>query len=273
MSSLLQVFTRQGAFFLFAGLEVVCFYLIITYNEPQQTIAESSWSLYSGRFKERANAAQDYFDLEAKNEDLRNENAELLSRMPNAFYIEQIDSVLVESDSLRQRYTYIGAQVINKSPLSGNITYVLDRGYIHGVEPHQGVVNSDGVVGIVTKVSQRHCRVMALTHRDVQLSVGLRNKPFFGSLNWRGGDVREAVLSAIPEYADVKIGDTVETTGYSNIFPTGVAIGLVKEKEAQPGDNTLDLKVTLFNDFFGVDNAYIVRDLLKSDLDQLDTEE
>lgn len=273
MSSILQVFTRQGAFFLFAALEVVCLYLIITYNEPQQTIAESSWSLYSGQFKERADVTRRYFSLESLNEQLREENAELLRRLPNAFYTEHIDSVLVEEDSLRQRYTYIGAKVVNKSPLSGNITYVLDRGYIHGVEPHQGVINSDGVVGVVTKVSQRHCRVMALTHRDVRLSAGLRNKPFFGSLHWDGGDIREAVLSSIPEYADVKIGDTVETTGYSNIFPTGVALGVVKDTEAQSGDNTLDLQVSLFNDFFRVENAYIVRDLLKSDLDQLDTEE
>ena len=273
MSSLLQVFTRQGAFFLFAALEVVCLYLVITYNEPQQTIAESSWSLYTGRFKERADVTRRYFALESLNEQLREENAELLSRLPNAFYTELIDSASVIEDSLRQRYTYIGAKVINKSPLSGNITYVLDRGHIHGVEPHQGVINSNGVVGVVTRVSQRHCRVMALTHRDVRLSAGLRGKPFFGSLHWDGGDIRKAVLSAIPEYADVNIGDTVETTGYSNIFPTGIAVGVVKEMEAQSGDNTLDLEVSLFNDFFGVENAYIVRDLMKSDLDQLDSEE
>lgn len=114
MSSLLQVFTRQGAFFLFAALEVVCFYLIITYNEPQQTIAESSWSLYSGRFKERADITRRYFSLESLNEQLREENAELLSRLPNAFYTERIDTVQVEDDSLRQRYTYIGAKVIDQ---------------------------------------------------------------------------------------------------------------------------------------------------------------
>lgn len=273
MSSLLQLFTRQGAFFLFAALEVVCFYLVITYNEPQQTIAESSTSFYSGKFKERADVVRRYFSLGSINEQLREENAALLSRLPNAYYTESLDTAAVQDDSLRQRYSYIGAKIINKSPLSGNITYVLNRGHIHGVEPHQGVINTAGVVGIVTKVAQRHCRVMALTHTDVRLSAGIRNKPYFGSLYWAGGDVREAVLSSIPEYAEVKLGDTIETTGYSNVFPTGVAIGVVKASEAKPGDNTLDLQITLFNDFFGIENAYIVRDLLKSDLDQLDTEE
>ena len=273
MSSLLQLFTRQGAFFLFAALEVVCLYLVITYNEPQEKIFESSWSLYSGLFKEQADASRRYFSLESLNEQLREENAELLSRLPNASYTEALDTATVQDDSLRQRYSFIGTKVINKSPLSGNITYVLDRGHIHGVEPHQGVINNKGVVGIVTRVSQRHCRVMSVTHRNVSLSAGLRNEPYFGSLRWKGGDIRKATLSSIPEYAEVEIGDTVQTTGYSNIFPTGVLVGTVQQIEAKSGDNTLDLEVALFNDFFNVEHAYIVRDLMKEDLDQLDAEE
>ena len=273
MSSFLQVFSRQGALILFAALEIICFYLIITYNEPQAKIAESSWSLYSGKFKARTDAARRYLSLEELNAQLREENAELLSQLPNAYYTETLDTASVQDDSLRQRYSYIGAKIINKSPLSGNITYVLDRGHIHGVEPHQGVISSKGVVGIVSKVAQRHCKVMSLMHSKVQLSAGLRGSSYFGSLSWSGGDTREAILYSIPEYAQVAPGDTVETTGYSNIFPTGIALGVVKEVERQKGDNTWDCKVELFLDFFTVENGYIIRDLLKGDLDQLDTTE
>ena len=80
-------------------------------------------------------------------------------------------------------------------------------------------------------------------------------------------------MYSIPEYAQVAPGDTVETTGYSNIFPTGVALGVITDVERQKGDNTLDCQVNLFLDFFTVENGYIVRDLLKEDLDQLDTTE
>ena len=273
MSSFLQVFTRQGAFVLFVVLEIICFYLIITYNESQGEIASSSWSLYSGKFKNHTDAAWRYTSLRSINAQLREENAELLSRLPNAYYTETLDTASVQDDSLRQRYSYIGARIINKSPLTGNITYVLDRGHIHGVEPHQGVISSKGVVGIVSKVAQRHCRVMSLMHSNVQISAGLKGSAFFGSLYWTGGDTREAILSSIPEYATVAPGDTVETTGYSNIFPTGVAIGVIKDVERQNGDNTLNCQVDLFLDFFTVESGYIVQDLLKEDLDQLDTNE
>ena len=110
-------------------------------------------------------------------------------------------------------------------------------------------------------------------HSKVQISAGLRGSSFFGSLYWTGGDTRQALLSAIPEYATVEPGDTVETTGYSNIFPTGVAIGTIKKVDRQKGDNTLNCEVDLFLDFFTVENGYVVRDLLKDDLDQLDINE
>lgn len=273
MSSLLQLFTRQGAFFLFAALEVVCLYLIITYNTPQQEVAASTWKMYSGEFMNRASKTQDYFHLQQLNDQLREENANLLSKLPNAFYTEALSNDTIQDDSLRQRYNYIAGEIINKSAPSANITYVVNRGHIHGVEPHLGVINGEGVVGIVTQVAQRHCRVMSITHHSVRISAGLRNKNFFGTLRWNGGDTRKAMLYAIPEYADVVIGDTIETTGYSNIFPTGVPIGSVLNKEINEGDNTLELEIKLFNNLYGVKDAYIVRDLMKDDLNQLDNQE
>lgn len=273
MSSLLQLFTRQGAFFLFAALEVVCLYLIITYNSPQQEVAASTWKLYSGEVMERVSRTQDYFLLEQLNDQLREENADLLSRLPNAYYTEALATDSIQDDSLRQRYNYIAGEIINKSPLSANITYVLNRGYIHGVEPHLGVINSRGVVGIITQVAQRHARVMSINHRSMRISAGLRGKDFFGSLRWNGGDTRYAMLYAIPEYAKVEIGDTVETTGFSNIFPTGVPIGSVTHIEPNDGDNSWELQIELFNDLFQVKDAYIVRDLMKDDLNELDNQE
>ncbi|MEL7222198.1 MAG: rod shape-determining protein MreC, partial [Bacteroidota bacterium] len=174
MSSLLQLFSRRGVFLVFALLEVCCLFLIIRHNSHQKEIAENSWFLYSGKAMEKAEGARNFLRLREQNEQLRAENAELLSRLPNAFYIESVAIDSFRNDSLRQRYTYTSAEVINKTPLSGNISYVLNRGSIHGVEPHLGVVSDGGVVGIVVAVSPRHCRVMSLMHRDMRLSAGLR---------------------------------------------------------------------------------------------------
>jgi rod shape-determining protein MreC len=269
MNRLLQLLTRSGALFLFAALEIVCFYLIINFNSAQQEIAMETWSLYSTRFTERSANIRSYINLRQEIQQVQAENARLRGLLPNANYTERVVIDSIRQDSLRQRFTFITAEIVNKSPLGANITYVIDRGRIHGVEKHQGVISDRGVVGIVINVSERHARVMSLLHRDFRLSAGLHDKPYFGTLRWEGGDARFATLFAIPEYANPAIGDTVETTGYSNKFPTGVPVGTIADIQPQVGSNTLLIQVRLLGDFYNLRRAYVVRDLLKEDLEQL----
>lgn len=270
MSTIFQLFARRGAFFIAAALELFCAYLIIQYNSPQQTVYESTRSMYSSWWMGGADYLQSFAFAHSEKEQLMDENAKLLSQLPNAYYKEEAETQNIVDDSLRQRYTYVAADIINKTPLSANINFVINRGTIHGIEPHQGVVNADGVIGIVTQVSTRHARVMSLCHREFKLSAQLRHKSYFGSLSWLGGDTRFALLESIPEYAPVVVGDTIETTGFSNIFPTGIALGEVVDKEPKEGTNTFDITVQLFNDFFTVDHGYVVRNLNKEDLEKLD---
>ena len=270
MNSLFQLFTRQGAFFVFAALELFCLYLIVNYNREQAQVYDASKKMYGGMIKERSSKVRNYLRLEEINEQLRSENAELLSRLPNAQYVEALSKDTVQDDSLRQRYTYIAGQIINKSPLSANISYVVNRGHIHGVEPHLGVINAHGIIGIVTRVSERHCRVMSINDKDVRVSAGLRGRDYFGSLRWEGSDTRYVTLYDIPKYVTVHVGDTVETTGYSNVFPSGVPIGAIHDIGEDTSKGNYVIAVRLFNDLFNVNDVYVVRDLMKEDLDQLD---
>jgi rod shape-determining protein MreC len=46
----------------------------------------------------------------------------------------------------------------------------------------------------------------------------------------------------------VNVGDTIETTGYSAIFPEGVTIGVISDYE-KPGSDFYTIKVQLKTDF------------------------
>jgi rod shape-determining protein MreC len=80
-------------------------------------------------------------------------------------------------------------------------------------------------------------------------------------------------LSDIPEYISVNLQDTVFTTGYSNVFPTGIPIGTISEIEVQPGTGNQLLRVRLINNPLRQDLAYIVQDLFKEELEDLNTAE
>lgn len=269
MSNIFQLFSRGGAFFVFLVLEFFCLFLLVTTNSYQSEVYEATRLSYTGKWMEANEDIRDFFRLSQLNEQLRDQNAELLSKLHNTNYDQEtvIDSLAI--DAVPERFRYIAAEVINKSPLSGNIHYVINRGNVQGIRPHSGVINEDGVVGIVTEVAEYHARVMGIANTNTRLSAGLRGKYFFGSLNWEGGDVRYATLHNIPRYADISVGDTVETTGYSNLFPRGVLIGTVEGKEVIEGDHSWELTVKLTNDFFRLKNAYVLMDDLRDDLKQL----
>lgn len=270
MSGLLQLFSRNGAFLLFFGLEAVCMYLVVNFNSAQQAIFMESWTLYTGRVMERYNAVYNYIGLKEENRLLREELARLRGEAPTTQAVDtaQVDSLANSVDSIH-RYVFTPATIINKSPLGNYNTVVIDRGRFSGVDMHQGVVSLKGIVGMVIAVSNRHARVMTLLNRNTQISAGIKHKNYFGSLVWRGTDARYMNLEAIPEYALIAEKDTVVTTGYSNMFPEGIPIGVIEELELKEGDNNYTIKVDLFENIYNLRYVYVVRDQFKGDLEML----
>jgi rod shape-determining protein MreC len=89
---------------------------------------------------------------------------------------------------------------------------------------------------------------MSLLNLDFKLSARIKSNGYFGSLSWDGRDYRYAILSEIPQHVLVNVGDTIETTGYSAIFPEGVIVGTVSDYEKFGGD-FYKISVLLMADF------------------------
>ena len=84
------------------------------------------------------------------------------------------------------------------------------------------VTSVDGVAGVIVGCSENFSVAMSLLNLDFKLSARIKSNGYFGSLSWDGRDYRHAVLSEIPQHVTVSVGDTIETTGYSAIFPEGL---------------------------------------------------
>ncbi len=274
MNKFASIFIRGGSLLTFAGLELLCFYFIINYNSAQREIALETYSLYSSDVNERMTSVRNYLDLDEQNERLRNDIAAMMARSPAAVYREPNAGVdTLANEELRQRFTFFPGRVVNKSPFGANNTFVINRGKIHGVEKGQGVITENTIVGIVTAMSARHARVMTLLHGDSRISAGIPRLGTYGSLIWDGPDPRIIALRDVPRYTNVEVGDTVKTMGFSNIFPAGIVVGTVKTAQRQAGGATWDIDVELIANPLRTEYVYVVRDLLKEDLDQLNREE
>ena len=89
------------------------------------------------------------------------------------------------------------------------------------------------------------------------------------SLGWDGGKKLYGYVDDIPRYADVKVGDCIETNGYSEIFPPGIFIGRVTRIDDAPDGQSYRLIVNLGIDFANLRNVNVIASSFRAEVDTL----
>ena len=271
VQQLIRIFYNNGSFFTFVALQLLSVYCIISFNSPQNAIAAETWSIRAGAVKSVAQNARTYLDLEEENEAQRQEIARLRQLLPESRYNTGSEVDSIRDEQFVQRYNFLSVHVVNRSPYRPNNTLIIDKGRSLDVRPGQGIVGSTGLVGIVDRVTENHARVLSILHQSIRISAGLSSGAF-GTLRWDGRDPRYCTVTDMADYIKVIPGDTVFSTGYSNVFPTRQVIGFVESTEVQPGTGSQNLRVKLSNKPLRESNVFVVQDLFKDELNELESE-
>ncbi len=276
MRNLLKLLFGYGGFFLFLLLEGICFYLVIRFNEEQNKIFLSTSNAVSGAVYKYSASVKDYFSLNVINRQLQEENQALLAenarlrRLVTGKEPEDMPADTIIGDTAQRRFHFVGGKIIHNSITQNNNTLTLDIGTKQGVQGNTGVIGGNGIVGIVTTVSDNYASVMSILHRQTNISASIKGKDFFGTLVWEGNDPQVMYLKAIPQHANIAVGDTVQTSGYSKLFPPGILIGRVTELNLPKGQNFYLLKVELGNDISRLKQAYVCIDEDREELNLLE---
>ncbi len=272
MFNLLQLFLKLSSFLLFIVLEIFCFSLIVKYNQQQNEVYANTVNTFTGYLQKKIASTAQYFSLYEENKRLARENAQLYDQLANAGISAVTLSDSIWSDSLKYKYSFLSAQVVRNSINKNHNYIILDKGSADGIRPHSGVVTGNGVVGIVRKASKHYSVVMSVLHRQTRISARLRNKGSFGPLVWESTDIHTFKLTDISKDKIVAKGDTVETSGYSAIFPAGIMLGVVDKFWLEPGSNYFSIQVKSNLDLSNLQNVYIVQNRQKSEQDELEKE-
>ena len=207
----------------------------------------------AGKVYEISGGITSYFHLKTANEDLLDRNMWLEQRL------SFLENVLKEKglDSARL-YSIFKANVIKNSLNKADNYITLDRGSSDGIRPEMGVVDANGVVGIVYKTSPRYSLVIPLLNSKSSISCKIVGSDYFGYLKWEGGNSRFAYLKDLPRHAEFNLGDTVVTSGYSTVFPEGVMVGTVDDMSDSHDGLSYLLKIKLATDFGKVSNVRVI---------------
>ncbi len=271
MKNLLKFILRIHFFLLFVIIEVFSISILINHNNFQRISYLRFVNNSSGEIYERINNFRLYFSLKDENEMLIKENVRLKNILQTTYRSDDVFFRSINDSIKNQKYYYTSARVINNTINKQHNFITLDKGSNDGIRVEMAVVSKDGVVGIVKAVSKNYSTVISVINKDLRISARHKKSGYFGSAYWNGGKYNKAVLSDIPLHAQISIGDTIVTSGYSTIFPTDFPIGYVSAYRKK-GGSFYEIDINLSADFKKLTVVNVVENLMRKEKIALENE-
>ncbi|HLV47308.1 MAG TPA: rod shape-determining protein MreC [Flavobacterium sp.] len=270
MQQIIRFLTRNSITILFLLLLGIAFFLTIKSHSYHQSVAMNSSNKISGFVYDKVNNVQSYFGLKQENEQLAKENAQLQQLLYNSRVI--IDSTFTVNPDLHLDTDYhVMQSLIIKNSYAKKRNYLtIKGGKTNGIKTDMGVINSNGVVGIVENVSDNYAIVQSILNLKTKIAAKISDTEHFGTVVWDGKNAGYVQLIDIPKLANLHKGDTVVTGGNSTIFPENIPIGFVEQVFTSETSNFYTINVRLFNDMTRLQSIYIIENVNIEEITELE---
>ena len=244
---------------LFILMESFSLFLYISNHKFQQSKFLSFSQEYTSVILNYYSNFIQYLDLKEENEFLQRENAKLYSLLSKEK--ENTNTILNE---------YIPARIIKNSIYKQDNFIFIDKGEKDGVKSGMGVIVNNGVIGIVSTTSKNFSKVTSILNQHSTISIIHKKSGQNGSLKWNTNNYMTAVINDIPNHANIQIGDTLQTNGFSSIFPEGINIARIISYKKGNENGLCNINIKFLNDMNTVKNVYIINYLIKEELEELE---
>lgn len=273
MRNLLAFLIKYSHWFLFAVIEIFCLVLLFRFNSYQGSVWFTSANAVAGKVYEWDSKVVSYLNLTRLNEQLTRRNLMLEQRArrltEELAELKKEDGDTCVAGLAADSITLIPAKVVGNSVDKHDNLITIDKGRLDGIRENMGVACGTGVVGIVYLVADHYSVVIPVLNSHSNISVAIRDRNYFGYLRWGGKVSNEAFVDDIPRHARFKKGDTVVTSGYSFVFPSGIAVGKITNIYNSSDGMSYMLKIKLFTDFAKLRDVCVIKDNNMSERMQL----
>lgn len=166
----------------------------------------------------------------------RNENLMMRDKVLGIPWLEaDLQETLKENERLREllkfaaslSMEYVPAEVIGRNPDNWFSTATINKGTADGVSRDDPVVTAAGLVGRVIKVTRDTATVMLMLDPDSGAGGLVQRTRDAGVVVGVGGPGQVLRMKLFSRESDVKVGDTIVTSGLGSFFPKGLPVGKV----------------------------------------------
>lgn len=178
--------------------------------------------------------------------------------------IRELKEVLKLNSTLSE-YEIENATILsrNKSYWLNNI--MIDKGTKQGLKENMAVITNDGMVGIISKAYKTSSEVKLITANDkttkISVSIKIGEIDTYGILNGYEKDENLIKIIEVDKDADVKVGDSVMTSGLSQYIPRGLYIGQVTKIEKDKYNLSKKIYVQTKQDFNNIHYVSVLKEI------------
>jgi rod shape-determining protein MreC len=120
--------------------------------------------------------------------------------------------------------TLTAAKVVAKNFNLLRNTLTIDVGTSDSIHIGNPIVTGEGLIGRVIAVSSNYAIAQMIVNVDFRASAKIQRSRVDGIIAWDG---KTLLFKNVAKTLDVKEGDAIITSEYSNAFPPGIKIGIV----------------------------------------------
>ena len=254
---------RHFNFLFFLVLQIIALSFLFRFNKFHEAAFLNVSTEITGRFYERYNNIEYYFQLKKTNESLVQENLRLRQQLKENFEapdsIRRLihDTLKVDSHTVI-KYMLMEAKVVNNTTAERANYLTIHRGFDQGVRPNMGVTGPQGVVGRVFTVSRNFAVVQSMLHFQFKVIAKLKHSNETGTIEWDGVSPLYVTLKGIPKNVKVEKGDTVVTTQLSSFLPANLMIGTIADIIPDNSTSFYTLKVKTATNFGTIEYVYVI---------------
>ncbi len=198
-----------------------------------------------------------YFNLKKENEGLREINAELMLQVNRLREHGILNEELKQLIGIIDEYSFplIPATIVAKSLTSTQGNFIINAGTDDSIKIGMPVISETGLVGIVESAASGYSVVRTLYNKNLSLTVKNQRSRFDGIMKWNG---KNLVVVDIPKTYDVSLGDRINTSELSYIFPVDIPVGIVSEISRFEQGVFNELIIKPFVDFTRVEFVFVL---------------
>ncbi len=273
MSLAAKLWERSQDWVIFAVLFVMSAMVLVKSDGPTLRAVRATSLAVTGPVEGLFAGMGRYRQSLGENDRLRAETIELATEVARLREAraenERLRSLLAFNDS--SAVQRVPARVVAKDITQQQNLLTLNVGSQSGVEIGMPVIDERGLVGKVVLTSSRYCIVMP--HQSTQFAVPATIDALQqdGIVRWDGVNYDRLLMEYVPKTEPVQKGQVVTTSGYSEVFPAGVPVGVVDSVFAGQGRNDFMIYLRPSAPISQVNYVYVL--LARPDPERLAVEE